>query len=42
MIPEALAVAFEVKLILAPASICMMIALGLCVAIVWKWARKRI
>jgi hypothetical protein len=42
MIPEAVALAFEGKIILTPGSVFMLVALGLCVAIVWKWARKRI
>ena len=43
-IPEAFAVAFtlQAKLVLTPMSISLFIALAFCVAVVWKWAKKKI
>ena len=44
IIPEAFAVAFtlQAKVVLTPLNIFMLVALGLCVAIVWKLAKRRI
>lgn len=42
MIPEAFALAFEAKLILTPLSIFMLVALGLCIAIVWRYCKRKI
>jgi hypothetical protein len=44
MIPEAFAVAFslQAKIILSPLSIAMLVALGLCVAIVWRFCKRKI
>lgn len=43
LFPEVLAVAVTVgiKFQVTPGSIAMLVALGLCVAIVWRWARRR-
>ncbi|MCX6825746.1 MAG: hypothetical protein NTV06_00560 [candidate division Zixibacteria bacterium] len=42
LIPEYLDVAFALKLQLTPINVAMLIALGLAVAIVWRWAKGRI
>jgi len=44
LIPEYLNIAFalQVKLQLSPLNIGALVALGLCVAIVWRWAKGRI
>ena len=42
MIPECLAVSLEAKLILSPLSIAMLVALGLCVVIVWRYFKARV
>lgn len=41
MIPQAFAVAIEGKLILTPGSIFMLVALGLCIAIVWRYCKRK-
>ena len=38
----AMAFTLGVKIQLSPGSIAMLVALGLCVAVVWKWAKRRI
>lgn len=44
LFPEALAVAVTVgiKVQISPMNIAMLLALGLCMGIVWKWAKGRI
>jgi len=44
IVPEAFALAFtlQAKLVLTPMSISLFIALAFCVAVVWKWAKKKI
>ncbi len=42
LIPEALAVALEAKLVLTPGSIAMLVALGVAAWIVVKWAKRKI
>jgi hypothetical protein len=42
LMPEYLDMAFAFKLQLTPCNIAMLIALGLAVAIVWRWAKGRI
>lgn len=41
LIPEFFEMAFAVKIILSPFNFCALIALGLCVAIVWRWFKRR-
>ena len=41
LIPEYLTVQFGVKLQVTPPVIAMLMAVGLCVAIVWHWYRIR-
>ena len=41
LIPEYLDIAFALKLQLTPINICALIALGLCVAVVWRWYKRR-
>ena len=44
IIPEAFAVAFtlQTKLALTPLSIFMLVALGLCIAITWRYCKRKI
>lgn len=42
LIPEYLDIAFALKLQLTPLNICALIALGLCIAIVWRLCKRRI
>ena len=44
IIPEAFAVAFtlQAKLVLTPMNIAMLIALGLCIAITWRYCKRKI
>ena len=41
LMPEFLVVQFGLKIQLTPINVAMLIALGLCVAIVWHWFRRR-
>jgi len=41
IIPEYFVMQFGLKIQLTPMNIAMLVALGLCVAVVWRWARKR-
>jgi hypothetical protein len=44
LIPEVLSITatLGLKFQVTPGSISMLIALGLCVAIVWRWAKRRV
>jgi hypothetical protein len=41
LMPEYLDMAFALKIQLSPINVAMLIALGLCVAIVWRWFKRR-
>lgn len=42
IMPEFLILAFDLKLQVSPMNIAMLIGLGLCIAIVWRFAKRRI
>jgi uncharacterized membrane protein len=41
LIPEYLDIVIGVKLQLSPINIAMLLALGLCIAIAWRWYKRR-
>ena len=41
LMPEYLDMAFALKIQLSPINVAMLIALELCVAVVWRWFKRR-
>lgn len=41
LIQEYLDIVFGFKLQLTPLNICALVALGLCIAVVWRWFKRR-